>query len=88
VRCKPPALVVLQSGDQICCSGGPFVLRVGGCIALLGLRQWWWSGSAGPAVAVRLIAGSPAGARGSHIHLRKQICADPAVRRDEGLRCL
>jgi hypothetical protein len=47
--------------------------RVRGCIALLGLRQWWWSGSAGPAVAAGLIAGSPAGARGSHIQLGRQI---------------
>jgi hypothetical protein len=36
VRCKPPALAALQSGDQICCSGGPFVLRV---VLHLGLRQ-------------------------------------------------
>jgi hypothetical protein len=47
--------------------------RVRGCIALLGLRQWWWSGSTGPAVATGLIAGSPAGARGSHIQLGRQI---------------
>jgi hypothetical protein len=47
--------------------------RVRGCIALLGLRQWWWSGSTGPAVAAGLIAGSPAGARGSHIQLGRQI---------------
>jgi hypothetical protein len=36
VRCKPPTLAVLQSGDQIYCSGGPFVLRV---VLHLGLRQ-------------------------------------------------
>jgi hypothetical protein len=36
VRCKPPALAALQSGDQICCSEGPFVLRV---VLHLGLRQ-------------------------------------------------